>query len=274
LYIDVRVFSAVDGSAFPIINLLASPGLPMTETQRDEIFAQKTQALADFDFGERTAKVFDDMLDRSIPLYGELQRQISELAGEFAQPGTHIYDLGCSTGITMESMRRTVPDHTRIIGVDYSGAMLEKARQRFEGQSRGAPVEFVEADLNKPVDIRNASVVVLNLTLQFVRPLYRDSLVKAVYEGLNDKGCLILVEKVLGNHSLINRTFIKLYYDMKKRNGYSETEIAQKREALENVLIPYRLDENMELLNRCGFAYSDVFYKWYNFSGMLAVKNP
>jgi tRNA (cmo5U34)-methyltransferase len=246
----------------------------MENTQRDEIFAKKTKALGDFDFGETTAKVFDDMLDRSIPLYGELQRQISELAAEFAQPGTNIYDLGCSTGITMDNIRRSVSDDVTIVGLDYSSAMLEKARERFKNVPQGAPVELVEADLNKPIEIRNASVVVLNLTLQFVRPLYRDSLVKSVYEGLNDKGCLILVEKVLGNHSLINRTFIKLYYDMKMRNGYSETEIAQKREALENVLIPYRLDENMELLKRCGFAYSDVFYKWYNFSGVLAVKNP
>jgi tRNA (cmo5U34)-methyltransferase len=246
----------------------------MENNVRDQIFAEKKKALSDFDFGEKTAKVFDDMLDRSIPLYAELQRQISELCSEFAQPDTNIYDLGCSTGITMENIRGSVSDDVRIIGVDYSGAMLEKARQRFEGQTQGAQVEFREADLNHPIEIKNASVVVLNLTLQFIRPLYRDSLVKAVYEGLNDKGCLILVEKVLGNHSLINRTFIKLYYDMKKRNGYSETEIAQKREALENVLIPYRLDENMELLRRCGFAYSDVFYKWYNFSGVLAVKNP
>ena len=246
----------------------------METTQRDEIFAQKTKDLGDFDFGQTTAQVFDDMLDRSIPLYRELQRQMGELAYQFAQPGTNIYDLGCSTGITMDTIRRNVPENVNIIGLDYSEPMLEKARERFKSLPKGAPVSFVEADLNKPVEIRNASVVVLNLTLQFVRPLYRDSLVKAVYEGLNDKGCLILVEKVLGNHSLINRTFIKLYYDMKKRNGYSETEISQKREALENVLVPYRLDENMELLKRCGFAYSDVFYKWYNFSGVLAVKNP
>jgi tRNA (cmo5U34)-methyltransferase len=132
------------------------------------------------------------MLDRSIPLYGELQRQISELCAEFSQPDTNIYDLGCSTGITMENIRRSVSDSVKIIGFDYSGAMLNKARQRFEGQLEGAPVEFIEADLNSPIEIKNASVVVLNLTLQFIRPLYRDSLVKAVYEGLNDKGRPIL----------------------------------------------------------------------------------
>jgi tRNA (cmo5U34)-methyltransferase len=127
-------------------------------------------------------------------------------------------------------------------------------------------------DLNEPYVIANASVVVLNLTLQFVRPLFRDRLVRSIWEGLNENGCLILVEKVLGNDSLFNRLFIKFYYDMKRRNDYSDTEIAQKREALENVLIPYRIDENVELLRRNGFGSVDVFFKWYNFAGLIGVK--
>ena len=113
----------------------------------------------------------------------------------------------------------------------------------------------------------------LNLTLQFVRPLFRDQLIRSIYEGLNENGCLILVEKVLGNDSLLNRQFIKFYYDMKRRNDYTDTEIAQKREALENVLIPYRIDENFELLKRNGFGSVDIFYKWYNFAGLLGVKS-
>ncbi len=112
----------------------------------------------------------------------------------------------------------------------------------------------------------------LILTLQFVRPLHRDRLIAEIFKGLNDNGCLILVEKVLGENSLFNRLFIKYYYDLKRRNGYSETEITQKREALENVLIPYQLQENRELLLRSGFRYVDVFFKWYNFCGIVAVK--
>jgi tRNA (cmo5U34)-methyltransferase len=131
-----------------------------------------------------------------------------------------------------------------------------------------------EADLNDGVDIANASVVVLNLTLQFVRPLRRDRLIRSINDGMNENGCLILVEKVLGNDSLFNRTFIRLYYEMKKRNGYSETEIAHKREALENVLVPYRVDENFELLARNGFNQADIFFKWYNFCGIIGVKGP
>jgi tRNA (cmo5U34)-methyltransferase len=114
--------------------------------------------------------------------------------------------------------------------------------------------------------------VSLVLTLQFIRPLNREKLVRDIANGLNENGCLILVEKVLGEDSLFNRQFIKYYYDYKARVGYSELEIRQKREALENVLIPYKLLENRELLLRSGFRYVDTFFKWYNFCGMVAVK--
>jgi tRNA (cmo5U34)-methyltransferase len=120
--------------------------------------------------------------------------------------------------------------------------------------------------------IENASVVSMVLTLQFVRPLQRERLVQDVYKGLNDNGCLLLCEKVLGEDSLFNRLFIKYYYDYKRRMGYSELEITQKREALENVLIPYKLQENNELLLRTGFRHVETFFKWYNFCGMVAVK--
>jgi tRNA (cmo5U34)-methyltransferase len=132
--------------------------------------------------------------------------------------------------------------------------------------------ELICLNLDNGVPILNASVVILNLTLQFVRPLNRDRVVSSISHGLNDGGCLILVEKVLSQDSTINRLFIKHYYEFKKRNGYSELEISQKREALENVLIPYHLEENRELLLRSGFRSCDVFFRWYNFCGMVAVK--
>ena len=100
----------------------------------------------------------------------------------------------------------------------------------------------------------------------------RDRLLADIYAGMRPGGCLILVEKVLGETSLVNRLFIRHYYELKRRNGYSELEIAQKREALENVLVPYRVEENRDLLARHGFESVDVFFKWYNFCGLLAVK--
>ena len=240
--------------------------------EKDKLYSENCDQIGDFSFAEKTAEVFDDMLERSVPLYRELQRMIGELAFEFAVDGTNVYDLGCSTGITLRTLMNAVNKDVKFVGTDYSNAMLEKCKENLSKLNDLRACELVCADLNKGVIVENASIVLLNLTLQFVRPLYRDFIIRSIYKGLNENGCLILVEKVLGNDSMFNRMFIKFYYEMKKRNGYSEMEIAQKREALENVLIPYRIDENVDLLKNSDFTYVDIFYKWYNFCGFVAVK--
>jgi tRNA (cmo5U34)-methyltransferase len=131
----------------------------------------------------------------------------------------------------------------------------------------------VVSDLNKDVEIENASVVVLVLTLQFVRPINRERIVKNIFNNLKKDGALIIIEKILAEDSRFNRDFIKYYYDMKRRHHYSEMEIAQKREALENVLIPYKLSENITLLRDAGFEHCEIFFKWYNFTGIIAKKS-
>jgi len=238
---------------------------------KDEVF-REAQPVADFTFGEKVASVFDDMLDRSVPSYQEIQRMIAEMAADFAVDGTNVYDLGCSTGNTMLNMDASVGPGVTFVGIDYSEEMLKRCRQKLAERGLRHKYELNCADLNQGVCIQNASMVLMVLTLQFVRPLYRDTLIKGILQGLNESGCLILVEKVLGEDSVFNRFFIKYYYDLKKRHGYSEMEIANKREALENVLVPYKLMENREMLLRAGFRYCDVFFKWYNFCGMIAVK--
>ena len=249
-----------------------APALPKDRAAaKDEVFRQAEPA-ADFSFGEKVASVFDDMLDRSVPFYQEMQRMIAEMAVDFAVPGTNIYDLGCATGTTLINLDATAPPGVRFVGVDNSEEMLKRCRVKLEERKLRHEYELVCADLNQGVQIQNASMVLMVLTLQFVRPLYRDTLVKSTRDGLKENGCLILVEKVLGEDSVFNRLFIKYYYDLKKRHGYSEMEIANKREALENVLVPYKLLENREMLLRAGFRYCDVFFKWYNFCGMIALK--
>lgn len=228
--------------------------------------------MSDFKFGKNVAAVFDDMLDRSVPFYSEIQRMVAEMAVDFSADGTNIYDLGCSTGTTLLNLHASLSADVTYIGVDNSEDMLARCRAKFEEFQFSKPYKLLCADLNQGVMIENASVVLMVLTLQFIRPLYRETLLNSIWHGINDNGCLILVEKVLGEDSLFNRLFIKYYYDMKLRNGYSQLEIAQKREALENVLIPYKLLENRELLLKTGFRYCDVFFKWYNFCGMVAVK--
>jgi len=240
---------------------------------RDENFKKPKALIEDFNFGAETARVFDDMLDRSVPFYGEIQRMIGELAADFATPGSQVYDLGCSTGTTLMELDRTIPAaDVRLIGIDSSEEMLEVARRKFETAPMLHPTELICRNLEHNLELSRASVVVMNLTLQFVRPLYRDRLIQTIAQGTQNRGCLLLVEKVLCQNSTLNRLFIKHYYEFKKRNGYSDMEIAQKREALENVLIPYHHEENRELLQRNGFRACDVFFRWYNFCGMIAVK--
>lgn len=239
---------------------------------KDKLFRRRQRLIRDFTFGKQTAAVFDDMLTRSVPFYAELQRMISEITADVAVEGTNLYDLGCSTGTTLLLLDRVVPKDVHFIGVDASSEMLERARAKLTEHNVTRDYELVCGDLNRGVNVTNASVVILTLTLQFIRPLYRHQLMKQIASGMNEQGCLILVEKVLPRDSTLNRLFIKYYYAFKERQGYSKMEIAQKREALENVLVPYRLEENQELLLSSGFRECDVFFKWYNFCGIMALK--
>ena len=239
---------------------------------KDYLFKNPKNRVQDFQFGEQTAAVFDDMLNRSVPFYCEIQRMISELAADFAVEGTAVYDLGCSTCNTFLMLDPVVPKGVRFVGIDSSPEMLERGRKKLKESHIKHPYELVCGDLNKGIQITNASVVIMTLTLQFIRPLHRQKLIRTIVSGLNKDGCLILIEKVLSKDSLLNRFFIKYYYGFKERNGYSKMEISQKREALENVLIPYRIEENTELLLHSGFSQCDVFFKWYNFCGIVALK--
>jgi tRNA (cmo5U34)-methyltransferase len=237
----------------------------------DAIYADPKPLVTDFAFDAETTAVFDDMLLRSVPFYDEIQRMLTELAGDFAVDATNVYDLGCATGATLINLCGIERDVT-LIGVDSSDAMLARADEQLRRANRGRRYTLRQHNLNQALLIENASVVIMSLTLQFVRPLYRERVLRTVHEGLNPRGCLLLIEKVLEEQTLVNRLFVKHYYDLKRRNGYGEIEIAQKREALENVLIPYRLEENREMLQAAGFRHPEIFFKWYNFCGILAVK--
>lgn len=239
---------------------------------KDEVFKDEIEKPSDFKFGANVAKVFDDMVNRSVPFYGEIQRMMAELAAKHAVEGSFVYDLGCSTGTTMIGMDTMVNQDIRFIGVDDSQEMLDKCKSKLMEMGFSRDYELRCMDLAQGVKIENASVVVLCLTLQFVRPIYRERLLKDIFNGINSGGVLILVEKILAEESNFNRDFIDYYYNYKRRNHYSELEISQKREALENVLVPYKLSENITLLRDTGFSHCEVFFKWYNFAGLIATK--
>ncbi|MBO9570775.1 MAG: carboxy-S-adenosyl-L-methionine synthase CmoA [Chitinophagaceae bacterium] len=239
---------------------------------KDEVFNHQLAQVSDFTFNTKVAGVFDDMVSRSVPFYEEMQRMIAELAAEHALPGSSIYDLGCSTGATLLCMDQSVDRDIKFIGIDDSQDMLNKCREKLTAVKMKHDYELEVGDISRNIQIKNASVVVLCLTLQFVRPLNRERLIRSIYDGLLPGGVIILVEKVLAEENVFNRDFIKYYYNFKRRNHYTELEIAQKREALENVLIPYKCSENITLLRDAGFGEIDIFFKWYNFTGIIAKK--
>ena len=240
---------------------------------RDEKYRRDAGMIQDFDFGLDTVRVFDDMIDRSVPFYQEIQRMIGEIASEFAAPFSSVYDLGCSTGNTLQALDSSIGEDVLLVGLDASEEMLEKTRQKFMEAPLRHELSLQKINLEGDFSIENASVVVLNLTLQFIRPMFREALLQKIARGTRPQGCLILIEKVLSEDSSLNRLFIRNHYALKRRNGYSEMEISRKREALENILIPYHESENKALLARNGFSRMETFFRWYNFSGLIALRD-
>ena len=249
-----------------------STSIVLHTENRDEYFSNENEAFGDFAFTAKVANVFDDMVSRSVPFYEEMQRMVCELALDFSAPNTNLYDIGCSTGTTLLMLDPLLDSSINFVGVDNAPEMLEKARHKIRKTGTNRPMDLQAADLHKGLYMENASVVTMLLTLQFIRPLYRERVMKMIHAGMNERGCLILIEKLTSEDSTFNRLFIQHYYDFKRRNGYSEIEIAKKREALENVMIPYRLEENIQLLRETGFRSAEVFFRWYNFCGIVAIK--
>lgn len=239
-------------------------------SKRDTLFKQDT-GNRPFEFDESVANVFEDMLKRSIPMYQECQSLAVHWCSRFAKANTSVYDLGCSTGQLLLKLSHSIDINNGIslYGIDNSSAMLEKSRKTLEQSP--VPCVLMEADLNREVTIQNASVVVMNYTLQFVLPENRFSLLKNIYENLVPGGSLILIEKIKSDIPTLDETFINFHHQFKKDRDYSDLEISRKREALENVLIPWTVEENMSLIKKSGFQTVDLFFKWNNFAGFIAL---
>lgn len=240
--------------------------------KKDKLFVKKTDT-TDFIFDKSVTKVFSDMLERSVPFYHEVQRMMVELAATYVQSNSVIYDLGCSHGNTVFLLADAVKKKTvKIVGIDSSQEMIRAAETRKHDFKQAKNISFLCGNMIEHLDMKDASVVILSLTLQFVRPTERLGLVRSIQKALKPGGVLILLEKNIIHDSHLNRLFIDLYYEFKKRNGYSEMEISKKRIALENILVPYSIEENYSLLRSAGFDEIASFFQWYNFSGLLAVK--
>jgi len=243
--------------------------------KKDSIFLNSTTPPGEFEFNAEVAEVFDDMLERSIPLYLEQQAMIRALCKKLWLPGTSVYDLGCSTATTLIGLGRELPPSVTLVGYDNSLPMLERARRNIDENGLQGRIDLRQGELNgqlAELRLENAGIVLLCWTLQFIRPLRRDDLIRWIHDRLVAGGALIVTEKILMDNGHMDRVFLDLYYDFKRQRGYSDIEISRKREALENVLVPYRLDENRALFCRNGFESVETFFQWFNFAGFLCVR--
>lgn len=239
---------------------------------QDTIFNTDHQPVG-FTFDNRVAEVFDDMLNRSVPFYRQVIEMIAGLLAESLGPGETVYDLGCSTGATVLELARRLKDlEISFVGLDNSPAMLEKARRKISAFSGFENIRFVEQDLAALELADNAGAVIVNYTMQFIDPGIRPEFLEKIYKALRPGGLLILSEKVILSDSELNGKFIGLYQEFKRAQGYSELEIAKKREALENVLIPLSTADNRQMLQDAGFTVVETFFQWFNFVSFLAVK--
>ncbi|MDY4478949.1 tRNA (cmo5U34)-methyltransferase [[Pasteurella] aerogenes] len=239
---------------------------------KDTIFSAPIEKLGDFTFDESVAEVFPDMIQRSVPGYSNIITAIGMLAERFVAENTNVYDLGCSRGAATLSARRHIRQpNVKIIGIDNSQPMVERCRQHINAYHSDIPVEILCDDI-RHVEIKNASMVILNFTLQFLPPEDRLALLEKIYAGLTPNGLLVLSEKFRFDEEKVNDLLIDLHHQFKRANGYSELEVSQKRTALENVMRTDTVETHKVRLKSVGFSHIELWFQCFNFGSMIAIK--
>jgi len=240
--------------------------------QPDNIYAQKKPHLVDFVFDEAVANVFPDMIRRSVPGYENIITMIGLFAEQYVQNNSQCYDLGCSLGAATLALRHHInKENVQIIAVDNAKSMIEHCQINIEKDPATTPVQLICGDIQNSA-INNASLVILNFTLQFLDPETRMELLQHIYNGMNQGGALILSEKITFSDKATHDINIQLHEAFKKANGYTELEISQKRSALENTLIPDTIETHQRRLTDIGFTTVNTWLQCFNFISMLAIK--
>ncbi len=236
---------------------------------KDQLYRDLKKPVPPFAFDAAVAHVFDDMIRRSIPMYAEIIHRQAQIIQQSYRTGTRIYDLGCSTGNLALALCQRMPAGTfEMVAVDSSPPMLAISAERLEAIGRTDDIIHVNEDIRR-VAMDRTGIVVVNFTLQFIPPADRDALVQRIAEALIPGGILLFSEKTFHPDRELSTLQVDFYHRFKRENGYSDLEISQKREALENVLIPETIATHHQRLRRCGFATSDVWLKWFNFCSWI-----
>ncbi|MEP7245766.1 MAG: hypothetical protein ABI885_19120 [Gammaproteobacteria bacterium] len=207
----------------------------------------------------------------AMPLYGEIRRMMAELGADFAQPNSSVYEIGCAAASALPTMHARCAPNIKFVCVDESETLLARRRGQMAALMGQRKIEYVPGNLDEGLALRNASVVLMAWGLGRVRPLNRETLVKNLLHGLNDGGCLLLVEPVLGRSSLLNNLFARHRFDRRSRAAHAP-DLPRQRDGGPDIEAVYTLDENRQLLLDAGFRSVEVFFKWYGMCAMTAVK--
>ncbi|MDC6459116.1 carboxy-S-adenosyl-L-methionine synthase CmoA [Luminiphilus sp.] len=238
------------------------------KTHRDQLFANLVAEPSQFSFNEAVVDVFPDMIQRSVPGYGTVVRMTGVLTEQYAKEGTHVYDLGCSLGESIRAAELAIGDRAcQLVGVDNSPAMIEKVRAEVPPRSK---IMWHLSDITQ-MEFKTASVVIMNFTLQFIPINERLKLLKQIRSSMVPGGLLILSEKLTMPDAEMNELMVNLHHDFKRSQGYSGLEIAQKRDAIDNVLIPETAEVHRIRLTEAGFSRSSVWFQCLNFASLIAI---
>jgi tRNA (cmo5U34)-methyltransferase len=244
----------------------------MQPSDTDLIFSNKHSQIKDFTFDAQVVEVFPDMISRSVPGYKTIIDTIGRLSQRYVTDNTNVYDLGCSLGAATLAIRKGIQaDNCHIIGVDNSPAMVERCQMHVNAFKGKTPVEIIEGNI-LDITIQNASMVVLNFTLQFIDKSDRQALINKIAQGIKPGGLLVLSEKISNSDPVNDELLIDLHHDFKRANGYSELEIAQKRTALENVMRTDTLEQHISRLHNAGFNHVSPWFQCFNFFSLVAIK--
>lgn len=241
------------------------------EVEKDKIYSLPLQQVGDFKFDEQVVRVFPDMIQRSVPGYGSILSMIGEVAESHVKPDTAVFDLGCSLGACTMVIRPRIPQSCVIHAIDNSQAMTNALEARLKELPGGCEVRLRCADIRETT-VQNASLSVLNFTLQFVPKEEREALLGVIADGTLPGGALVLSEKISFENEAHQELLTTLHHSFKRANGYSDLEIAQKRTSLENTLIPEYLQTHLDRLKRVGFSVATCWFQCFNFVSILAVK--
>jgi len=244
----------------------------MHTSDTDLIYSKAHKQVKDFTFDAQVVEVFPDMIARSVPGYNTIIDTIGRLSQHFVQKNSNAYDLGCSLGAATIAMRKGITaENCNIIGVDNSEDMVKRCKMHVDAFKGKTPVTIIEGNI-QDIEIKNASMVVLNFTLQFIDKSHRQALLTKISQGMLPGGLLILSEKISKGDEKIDELLIDLHHNFKRDNGYSELEVAQKRTALEKVMLTDTMEVHQERLTNAGFTHISPWFQCFNFTSFVAIK--